>query len=137
MKKNSSNSDRRTGAILAVALVLLTITMIIGAAIAKSMLLFHQQANLSENRQQAFWLAESGYQRARLALSEDEDYQGETWRVPGQILGAGSDGVVVIRVEQPATEASGQRIIVEAKYPEHETGRFVVRRERTVKHREE
>lgn len=121
-------STRRSGTILAIALILLTVVMLLSAAVAKRMLIFHKQEKLDENRNQALWLVESGCQRALRAVSTSKDYRGETWRVSDDLLGA-AGGVVAIRVEVPPQPATERVVTVTATYPENAKQRFVMKRE--------
>jgi type II secretory pathway component PulM len=124
---------RKSGTILAVALILLTVVMLLGGVLAKRMLIYHQQTRLDELRQQASWLAESGCQRALRATMASADYSGETWRIPSEVLADGSTGSVVIRVERQPASATGRRVIVTATYPVESTRANMVQREVIVK----
>ncbi len=132
MRSSYKTQPRKTGTILVAALVVLTFVILLSASLAQAVVIFHQQAQMGERRQQALLLAESGIQRAIRAASTADGYQGETWHVPAPVLGNGLAGVVAIRVEkpaEPADPAKQRRVIVEASYPEHGTRRFVYRRE--------
>ena len=120
---------RRSGTILAVALILLTVVMLLSAALAKRMLVFHQQEKLDESRLQAMWLVESGCQRALRAADASSDYRGETWHIPAGVSGSGASGVVTIRVEMPSAPATERIVTVTATYPENAARRFVLKRE--------
>lgn len=119
----------RRGIILPVVLVGLLVVALIGAAMARTMLLQRNSARQAEQAQQAAWLADSALLRARARLADDDTYSGETWRVAADQLRTGYAGVAVIRVE-PIDGA--RRIVIEAAYPEHPPHRILQRREKHV-----
>lgn len=105
---------RRSGSILVVALVVLSVALLVLAAVVRLVLLEQRSARGMEHRLQAEWLAEAGRERARLAAA-DSAYTGETWEVAADQLGGGSPGRVVIRVQR--LESGEPRIDVETTYP--------------------
>lgn len=119
---------RPSGTILAVALILLTVVMLLSAALAKRMLVFHSQERVDEHRHQAMWLVESGCQRAWRAVEASNEYRGETWRVAADVLGAGASGTVTIHVEQPTGPATERVVTVTAMYPENGPQKLVLQR---------
>ena len=108
---------RRTGMILAVVLVALLIVMLLGAAIANAFLAQRQLARDNQQRQQAFWLAESALHRAAHRLANEPGYEGETWQVSADDLGGTYAGIAIVRVETISEDKPGRRIIVDATYP--------------------
>jgi len=119
----------RLGVILAAVLIGLLIVMLVGGELTRAIVLHHKQARVLEDRQQSFWLAESALQRATHALASSQDYEGETWRVPADVLGAAWAGVATIQVESVSDPEPGRRIRVEAYYPEDTMHRIVYQRE--------
>jgi len=122
----------RPGVILAVVLIGLLVVMLVGAELTRAIVLHHRQMRVSESRQQSFWLAESAVQRAALALGKSPDYKGETWRVPAEVLGAGSPGVAIIQVEPASEPETGRLIRVQAYYPDGASHRILHERELLV-----
>jgi Tfp pilus assembly protein PilV len=120
---------RRRGLVLAAVLVTLLVVMMVGAALTKALVAHHRQSRLAEQRQQAFWLAESALQRAVHALAKSPDYSGETWRVAADVLGGGGGGVAAIKVESIAEPQAGRRIRVEAYFPDEPVQRSLYQRE--------
>src|SRR5690349_9143452 len=114
MQSNHTPRPRRTGTVLIVALVMMSFLLLLGAALTRSVFMFRQQSQAGERRQQALLLVESAIQRAARAVATKNDYSGETWRVPAEVLGNGNTGTVVIRVEKPAESASQRRLVIEA-----------------------
>jgi Tfp pilus assembly protein PilX len=115
--------------VLAAVLITLLVVMMVGAALTKALVAHHRQSRLAEQRQQAFWLAESAVQRAVHALAKSPDYSGETWRVAADVLASGSAGVVTIKVESLTEPQAGRRIHVEASYPDDSAHRSFCQRE--------
>ncbi|MBL7038100.1 MAG: hypothetical protein ISR77_05690 [Pirellulaceae bacterium] len=128
----SSKRKPRPGAILAAVLIGLLVVMLVGAELTRAIVLHHRQMRVSESRQQSFWLAESAVQRAARALDKSPDYEGETWRVPAEVLGAGSPGVAIIQVEPASDSETGRLIRVQAYYPDETSHRILHERELLV-----
>lgn len=119
----------RNGAVLAMVLVCLLVVTLLGAALIQSVVLHHRHMNVTAERQQCLWLAESGVQRALRQLAHSPDYVGETWNVPAQVLGAAQPGAVTIRVTTVDEPRAGHRIQVEACFPDAPVRRTTVHRE--------
>jgi len=60
---------RRAGAILAAVLLSLMVVLLVGAELTRAIVQHRRQGRLAEDRQQAFWIAESALQRAEAARS--------------------------------------------------------------------
>ena len=105
---------RRTGVVLAAVLLSLLIVLLVGAELTKAIAQQRRQSRLAEDRQQAFWIAESAVQRAVHALAKSPDYRGETWQVSGEVLGTGRAGVATIKVEPAGGSPERRRIVVQA-----------------------
>jgi len=120
---------RRRALIIPIVMVALLLVMLTAATLTRSLALHRRQMRAVEQRQQAFWLAESALQRAIRAAAKSPEYAGETWQVDAATLGAGQAGVAVIRVEPVAEPQAGRRIVVEASYPEASVHRTLIQRE--------
>ena len=107
---------RHAGVVLIAVLVALLVVMLISATIVRGLVVQHRLATAEPTRVQAFWLAESAVQRARMQLASNTDYVGETWQVEIS-RGGGVSGQSVIRVEPMENEPSRRTIIVEARFP--------------------
>jgi hypothetical protein len=119
----------RTGAILAAVLLSLSVVLLVGAELTRAIVQQRRQGRLAEDRQQAFWIAESALQRATHLLAKSPDYHGETWQLSGEMLGTGRAGVATIEVEPASGSAERRRIVVRAYYPEHAVHRTLYERE--------
>lgn len=116
LKRNRhSRRTRRDGMILAAVLVALLVVMLLGAAFANLFIAQRRLVHQTNERQQAFWLAEAAVNRAKYRLANEVDYAGETWQVPSEHLDHRKSGVATIRIENVATPRSSQRIVVEAE----------------------
>ncbi len=127
-----AKSNRRPGVILAAVLLSLLVVMLVGAELTEAIVQHHRQSRLAEDRQQAFWIAESAVQRAVYAVAKSPDYKGETWRVPAEVLGSGRAGVATIKVEPAEGDAARRRIAVQAYYPDDPVQRTMYERELIV-----
>ena len=127
-----AKSNRRRGAILAAVLLSLLVVMLLGAELTEAIVQHHRQCRLAEDRQQAFWIAESALQRAVYAVAKSPDYKGETWQVPAEVLGSGRAGVAAIQVEPAEGAAARRRIVVQAYYPDDPMQRTLYERELIV-----
>lgn len=126
--RQDQRSSRRSGAILAAALVCLAVVILIGSSLITTVLRQHRQQEQEQAVLQAFWLAESGVQRAADRLAAARDYVGETWQVDDAALHGQSPGVVVIRVESTKDDETSRQIIVEAQCGPDPLQRVVQRR---------
>jgi type II secretory pathway pseudopilin PulG len=115
--------------ILPIVLVALLVVALVGAAMARTVLLQRRTARRAEQEQQSAWLADSALQRAQARLASDATYTGETWNVTADQMQLGFSGVAVIRIE---SIDDAKRIVVEAVYPEHPLQRILQRREKLV-----
>src|SRR5437660_980137 len=106
--------SRRGGAALAVALVALVVLGIMLGVLLRLGVSRRRQARAEERRVQAEWLAESGLERAWARLAESPDYEGETWGLSADDLGApgksGADAAVTIEV-RPVEGATRRRSV--------------------------
>ena len=80
-------------------LACLVVAALLAAALVQILVIQARQIRVAEDRQQAFWLAESALQRGLRSLAKSSDYREETWTVPAEALGSENAGVAVIRVE--------------------------------------
>jgi Tfp pilus assembly protein PilX len=110
-------------------LVCLLVAMLLGAELIRATAIAHRQVRGVEQRQQAFWLAESAVQRARHALAESPDYAGETWRIVEDHVAGGQAGLAVISVQPAEGSASGRLVRVQAYWPDDPVDRALCERE--------
>ena len=128
----TGRTKRRSGVILAAVLISLFVVLLVGAELTRAIVTHHRHTHLAESQQQSFWLAESAFQRAAHALARSPDYEGETWRIPADVLGAGSPGVAIIQIEPAADPDTGRVLRVQAYYPEDGPHRILHEREMSV-----
>jgi len=106
------------GSVLTAAIVCLIVALLLGAALARSIVLQHRMARAELQRLQAFWLAEAGVARAAAALRSKADYPGEVWQFsvvgPAGLL----PSAVQIRVETVPDQPQKRLIRAEARVPE-------------------
>lgn len=136
MRLSAHPTNRRHGMVLAVVLVGLLVVSLFGAAVARSLIAQRQHVRRQEQRQQAFWLAESGLQRASHQLADDADYEGEQLRIESLESGLAFPGVVTISVQNVADPSAGHLLVVEAAYPADARLPSIERREFLVATRE-
>jgi len=123
-----ARTRHRAGAILAAVLLSLLVVLLVGAELTRPIVQQRRDSRLAEDRQQAFWIAESAVQRA-LQAAVSPDYTGETWQVSGEALGTGRAGVATIKVEAAAGGSPQRRLVVQAYYPAGELHRTLYERE--------
>ena len=124
-----AKSNRPLGIILAAVLLSLLVVMLVGAELTQAIAQHHRQSRLAEDRQQAFWIAESAVQRAVHALAKSPEYSGETWRLSAEDLGRGRGGVATIKVGAAADSTARRRISVLAYFPDDPVYRTLYERE--------
>jgi Tfp pilus assembly protein PilV len=137
--------------ILAAALTALFVVSLLGLALVQLVLIHHRQEQVEAQRQQCFWLAESGVQRALARLAKSPDYAGETWTIPSAAFGGvpmaarppvplqhgqqaargtralgGATVTIEVKAGQPG---EGRKIHVEARFPDDPVRRIVCERE--------
>jgi Tfp pilus assembly protein PilX len=120
----------RRGAALVAALVTLLVVTLIAGTIVQSLMVAHRQTRRQHDELQAQWLAEAAAERAAAQLARQADYAGEMWQPA--IDGAGPPdnvGVAAIRVEKVASQPGQFRVVVEARYPNHEWRQIAVHRQ--------
>lgn len=122
-------ASTRRGAALVIALIALLLVGVLGAQLARSAILQHEQVRHEEWQIQAEWLAESALDRAAATLKSNPDYQGEVWQAtagPNQA----AIGQVVIEIEE--TDEEGLTIRAVADVPDSGEHRARVSRERRL-----
>lgn len=108
--------SRRQGAMLVVALACLAIVMAIVGVMLQGALRARRQLHVERDLRQVELLLEAGLDRAAFQLASNDDYEGETWRIPASDLLGASDAEVVIVAERP-TDAEPWQVRVAAEYP--------------------
>lgn len=133
MTRKRLPTDARSGAILVTVLVSLFVATLLGLGLVELILIHHRHRAATAQRQQCFWLAESGVQRAIHRLSNTPEYPGEQWVVPGDVLGIPQAAVVTIQVTTVADPSAACLIRVEAVVADNSARRIVYQREHAFK----
>ena len=113
---NRRQPPRRRGAMLVVALACLAIVMAIVGVMLQGALRARRQLHVERDLRQVELLLEAGLDRAASQLAGDDDYAGETWKIPATDLLGRGDGEVVI-VAARSGDAEPWRVRVAAEYP--------------------
>lgn len=118
--------SRRSGFVIAMALICLTVALLILIVVVQRVLISHQQILRQQKQMQSQQIAESAVSLARVKLKSDPEYMGEQWKIPAGELTGVAAGLADINVEK-----NGDKSIVQvlAIYPDHELG---VRTEKRV-----
>ena len=116
MKSKNPTTLRRSGTVLVLVLVVLTVMMLLAGNLTRSAVSRHREARWSERDQQIRWLLESGRQRAIQAMAKSTDYRGETWRLPATTSSDGSAATIEIRVERRPAPSQAGKFVVEATW---------------------
>ncbi len=119
---------RQTGVVLAAVLVCIVVILMLGTVLTRSVTIWHRHVRVTDQRQQAFWIAESAAQRAIHALQQSREYQGETWKISSESLGGSAAGVAVIQVDRVTKPRAGWQVHVEARFPDAPQHRAMCRR---------
>ncbi len=98
--RHVDNSEPRRGAILVIVLVSILVASMLGVGLIKTVLIHKRQMRVLSGQQQGFWLAEAGVQRAVRYLADAPEYEGETWEVSADVLGASRTAQVTIEVAE-------------------------------------
>jgi len=115
----TSRKPGRRGAVLLVALVAIAVASVVFASLLRLSVAERRRVETEAWEVQAAWLAESGLERVAARLDADAAYQGETWRLSADQLGAAYEAAVKIRVEAIPDAPERRRVRVEADYPDH------------------
>ncbi len=107
---------RRQGAMLVVSLACLAIVMAIVGVMLQGALRARRQLHAERDLRQVELLLEAGIDRAAFQLASNDNYEGETWRIPASGLLGSSDAEVVIVAERSAG-AEPWQVRVAAEYP--------------------
>jgi type II secretory pathway component PulK len=113
MHAGAVDKSNPRGSVLVIVLVSLLVASMLGAGLIRTVLVHHRQMRVLSGQQQAFWLAEAGVQRAVRQLSKTPEYNGETWKVPADVLGLSRTAEVTIEVATPGGEPDGREIRVQ------------------------
>jgi Tfp pilus assembly protein PilX len=133
MARSPLQRNLRCGTILAAALICLLVVSVLGASLLRRTILEHRQSLQRERQGQAFWLAESGLQRARAALTASHSYAGETWQVPSDQLADRDAGTITIEVQTDEASPNQRRILVTAAWGDDQIHRVTFRRQIQIK----
>jgi len=113
------SQPHRRGAIVIVAIVALCVASALLATMLLRAASERRRMEVEAWETQAEWLAESALQRAAARLAADSGYQGETWAVSAEALGASHAAVVAIEIAGDEEEAGRKTVRVRADYPDH------------------
>jgi hypothetical protein len=91
----------------------------------------HRQVRREQDRAQAFWLVESGLDRAVAQLGRDAQFVGEEWRIDVPGASTARTGLVMIRVVHDAESTERRRLEIVAEFPAGAVHRTRLRREIT------
>lgn len=109
---------RRSGLILALALLVLAVLVLVFSALLNRVHHNHTLLRAERRALQSEWLVQSGFERASLQLLDDPDYSGETWLIPASDLGGSASARVQVSVEPLADHPDLRRVRVRADYPD-------------------
>jgi len=124
-----SLAGRRHGIAVPLVLMVIVLAMSLAAALIRVVALQHAHAETVARQYQAFWLAESGVQRATTRLRQSPRYDGETWRVPAASLDGAEGGTVTIEVETTEDQPDRWHVTVDAVFPDNSPLRVAEHRE--------
>jgi type II secretory pathway component PulK len=115
---------RRRGAMLLISvLACLTLVMLLVAAWVRAIGQERRQLRSQQNCLQAVYLAESGLRRAAAQLAKNAKYEGEIWRIDGEMFHAAAGATIAVRVESVSDDAQARRVRAIADFPAEGTAR--------------
>jgi hypothetical protein len=117
MIDGATRQFQKRGVVIIPVIVCVVIIMLMSGALLRRVLMERRQARVEERWLQADWLAESGLERAWARLAADEDYRGETWPIPAEVLGGPYAAHVTIAVERVEGQPRRRLVHVRAEYP--------------------
>lgn len=111
----------RRGAAMVYVLILLLVISMIGGTLVRAAISQHRQRRRDEARAQAARLLEAGWNRAVRQLSQQPDYEGETWRLDEDILGTDRRAEIRIELRRDDHDPPRTQLQVAVEYPLGET----------------
>jgi hypothetical protein len=112
-----NRSISRRGMALMAALVIVSLVAISAALYAQERLRIRRQALRECELRQAQWLAEGAAERARAAIAQDANYEGETWTTALELSGESITGEAVIRVTGLEDSPAERTISIDSRLP--------------------
>ena len=101
-----------------VTIVCIGVALVIFTAVLRLSFMERRSVEAQTWKAQAAWLVESGLERAAARLAADPDYQGETWQISAEALGAKSGAVVEIEIQNVPEQPQRRAVRVRADYPD-------------------
>jgi Tfp pilus assembly protein PilX len=118
----------RRGSVLVAALVCMLVVMMILGSMFQGVVRAHRQLHRERDLRQTELLLQAGCDRAAFQLSNADEYHGETWNLPADMVVGAGRGRVTIETTRSGSEPVWE-IKVVAEYPQgSETS---IRRSRT------
>jgi type II secretory pathway component PulK len=128
-----SNSHRkRLGMTLILVMTCLAIASALLVTGVKLAVTSHRLTRSFSWTVQARWLAESGIERAAAKLAADENYSGETWTIPAEILGGENAGQVKIDIQAVPDRKNSRLVKALAIFPDDPNDRVQYTKELTL-----
>ncbi|MGD9646189.1 MAG: hypothetical protein AB7U73_10800 [Pirellulales bacterium] len=115
--KGSRQTLRRRGATTIFLVVSLAVLGVVCAATFQAIALRQRLARHEQYRDQAWWLAEAGLERALARLQVEPSYTSETWHISATELGGASDALVTVQVHAVGEESGRREVVAVADYP--------------------
>ena len=118
----------RRGSVLVAALVCMLVVMMILGIMFQGVVRAHRQLHRERDLRQTELLLQAGCDRAAVQLSNAEEYHGETWSLPADMVVGAGRGRVTIETTRSGSQPTWEVKVV-AEYPQgSETS---IRRSRT------
>ena len=118
----------RRGSVLVAALVCMLVVMMILGIMFQGVVRAHRQLHRERDLRQTELLLQAGCDRAAFQLSNANDYHGETWNLPADmVVGTGRGRVTIETI--PSDSRPAWEVKVVAEYPQG--GDTSIRRSRT------
>ncbi|MCE9546154.1 MAG: hypothetical protein K8T25_11620 [Planctomycetia bacterium] len=127
---------RRRGVALVIVLLLLAVISMILATVLTLSALDRRAAARHWPTAEAYWLAESGLERAAARLARDPTYRGETWQPTAAELGAPDNEATVEIHVAPQGAAGRYTVHIQADCPRDAARRARIEKNVTIDRRQ-
>jgi Tfp pilus assembly protein PilX len=121
----------RRGAALLLVVIAVVISAMVVATLAQTAITQRRQMLREQRRAQAFWLMESGIDRALAHLNRDPQYRGEDWHVSAPGQPEPQPALVHIQIAAVPDQPQQRRVEVAAEFPAGDVHRVTLRRQLT------
>lgn len=119
----------RRGTIILIPMICLVLSLAIIGELLQQTSIELKQLKKGQYHLQSNWLADAAAQRAVEKLIHQQNYAGETWKLPAEEIGGKFPGEVIIEIKRTTSNSQSLTIRTLASYPANAVERVRVIRE--------